>query len=148
MAMVLLTLLAACSAPPPNHALRRPSPSVPQSAEQTAAIALVNAFRADHGVGPLHAAAELDVKAQAQARRMAKAQRLFHSVSLTSGVSPGWETIGENIAFAGDLVTAQHWLEQSPPHRANMLDPGFDQVGTGVVVADGRLYLVQDFVGR
>jgi uncharacterized protein YkwD len=148
LALVLLPLVAACSAPPPNHALRRPSPQLAVSAEQSAAVVLVNAFRAEHGAQALHETGELDVKAQAQAQRMADAQRLFHSTSLPAGVSPGWESIGENIALAGDLGTAQQWLEQSPPHRANLLDRGFDQVGTGVAFSDGTLYLVQDFVGR
>jgi len=36
----------------------------------------------------------------------------------------------------------------SAPHRANLLDPGFDAVGIGVVEMGGILYVVEDFSHR
>jgi uncharacterized protein YkwD len=145
---VLLLLVSAC-AMPPNHGLKGlvPPPLV-QSRAQVAAVSLVNGLRAAHGVGPLAPVAELNVKAQAQAQRMAAGNHLFHSIDLTAGISLGWRMIGENVALAGDLRTAEAWLERSAPHRANLLKAQYSQIGTGVVVLNGNLYLVQDFVGR
>src|SRR6266542_1237644 len=96
LAVVAVVVLAACSVPTP----RRLSFTAPiESKAQTAALALVNQFRASHGVGPLVVVGELDAKAQAQAQRMADASELFHSIDLAEGVSGGWRSIGENIAF-------------------------------------------------
>jgi hypothetical protein len=37
---------------------------------------------------------------------------------------------------------------RSSTHRANILDPGFDQVGIGAVLSDGVLWVTQDFRRR
>jgi hypothetical protein len=34
---------------------------------------------------------------------------------------------------------------QSPPHRANLLNPSYNVIGLGVMRSGGRLYIVQDF---
>jgi uncharacterized protein YkwD len=145
LAMVAVLVLAACAVPTP----RRLSFTAPiLSRAQLAGLVLVNEFRASYGVGPLVPVGELDVKAQTQAQRMADAGQLFHSIDLAAGVSDGWRSIGENIAFAPDISTAEKWLEQSPPHRANLLNPTFSQVGLGIVVRGSVVYVVQDFVAR
>jgi uncharacterized protein YkwD len=110
--------------------------------------ARVNQFRSAHGVHPLPRALELDLKAQVQAQRMANAGTIFHSVSLTSGVSPGWQLIGENVAVAGSIAQAEAALEASPPHRENLLDPYFTQMGIGAVQVGNRVFVVQEFVQR
>jgi uncharacterized protein YkwD/uncharacterized membrane protein required for colicin V production len=53
---------------------------------------------------------------------------------------------GENLAYAPDVEIAHHGLMNSPPHRANILDPSFHQVGIGVVSAGfrGEMF-TQDF---
>ena len=62
---------------------------------------------------------------------MANAGTIFHSPSLVSGVSPGWQLIGENVAMAGSIAQAQAALEASPPHRENLLNPNFTEMGIG-----------------
>jgi hypothetical protein len=54
----------------------------------------------------------------------------------------------ENVALAGDLLRAHLWLMNSPPHRANLLDPDRTHVGLGVEEsADGlAVFVVEDFV--
>ena len=91
---------------------------------------------------------ELNNKAQAQADRMANRGRIYHSTNLAAGVSPGWQLIGENVAVAGSIEQAQSALEASPGHLANMLNGGFTEVGIGVTNSNGRVYVVQVFVGR
>jgi hypothetical protein len=52
---------------------------------------------------------------------------------------------GENIAFDFDAGQAHQHLMQSPPHRANLLNPAYNVVGLSVVRSGDRLYIVQDF---
>jgi uncharacterized protein YkwD len=118
------------------------------SAERNQAAQLLNQYRGANGRAGLTRAGELDVKAQNQAQAMANAGRIYHSPNLAGGVSPGWRLIGENVAVAPSVASAQRALEGSAPHRENMLNPRFNQLGIGVVVQGGRAYLVQVFVQR
>jgi uncharacterized protein YkwD len=110
--------------------------------------ALVNQLRASNGLRALPRSYELDLKAQTQAQAMANAGTIFHSSSLVSGVSPGWELIGENVAMAGSIAQAEAALEASPPHRENLLNPYFTEMGIGAVQAGNRVFVAQVFVQR
>jgi uncharacterized protein YkwD len=50
--------------------------------------------------------------------------------------------------MAGTLEDAQRALERSSPHLRNMLNRSFNEIGVGVTVRNGRVYVVQVFVGR
>jgi uncharacterized protein YkwD len=117
-------------------------------AAEDADYAMVNTLRANSGLAQLGRSAELNGKARAQADRMASRGRIYHSSNLAAGVSPGWRLIGENVAVAGSIEEAQQALEQSPGHLANMVNPEFTEMGVGVTVSRGRVYVVQVFVGR
>ena len=109
----------------------------------------LNATRAAHGLRPLVVSGELENAAVAHSRDLIQAgvfqhdspdgtsfvQRLKHFYS-PSGYS-SW-TAGENILYNTadiDAETAiQAWLD-SPPHRENMLDPDWREVGIGSVHA-------------
>ena len=116
--------------------------------QQEEAADLANVYRGMYGLPGLHRSIELDTKAQAQAERMSQAGDIFHSASLASGVSPGWLLIGENVGMASTTSEVQHAFEQSPAHRANLLNPAYVEMGVGVVEAPGRVYVVQVFVQR
>jgi uncharacterized protein YkwD len=109
--------------------------------------AMVNGVRARSGLAPLARSAELDIKAAAHAAAMASSGTLYHS-NLSAGVRPGWTALGENVAYASSVESAQQNLEASPPHLANMLNPAFNQVGVGVRTVNGTTYVVQVFAGR
>lgn len=111
-------------------------------------VALVNELRAGVGVGALTRSGELDAKAQKQADRMANRGSIYHSKSLSSGVSSGWTTIGENVAVAGSIDAAQDALEASSGHYDNMVNPAFTEIGVGISLKNGSVYVVQVFVGR
>ena len=53
-----------------------------------------------------------------------------------AGIS--FEVVGENLALAPTLSIAHTGLMNSPGHRANILDPLFNQIGIGVV--DNGIY--------
>jgi uncharacterized protein YkwD len=109
---------------------------------------LVNQYRVANGIPPLPRSYELDLKAQAQAQRMADANTIFHSANLVAGVSPGWQLIGENVAMAGSVRQAQAALEASAPHRENLLNWAYSEMGIGAVQKGNRVYIAQVFVQR
>jgi hypothetical protein len=51
----------------------------------------------------------------------------------------------ENIAMGGNLADIHLHLMQSPPHRANILNPQFDSVGVGIVHNGDLIYVTEDF---
>lgn len=116
--------------------------------EETSNLTDLNEVRASAGLSELVQVADLNIKAEAQAERMANRGTIFHSQNLAAGVGAGWSTIGENVALAGSVSEAQIALEASPSHYANMTNPAYNQVGLGVVSRNGIVYVVQVFVGR
>lgn len=54
--------------------------------------------------------------------------------------------IGENLAYAPTLTDAHQGLMNSPGHRANILSPGFNQIGIGVASSSVYgLMIAQEF---
>jgi uncharacterized protein YkwD len=54
----------------------------------------------------------------------------------------------ENVVYDLTVEGAHDNFMGSAPHRANLLDPGFDAIGIGVVETGGLLYIVEDFSHR
>ncbi len=148
----MLGLLLALSAAVASTASA--SDATPASTERLQALdnqilARLNAKRAAHGLRPLVVSGQLETAAVAHSRDLLQAgvfqhdspdgtsfvQRLKRFYS-PSGYS-SW-TAGENILYnTGDIdadTAIQAWLD-SPPHRQNMLDPGWREVGIGSVHA-------------
>jgi uncharacterized protein YkwD len=114
-------------------------------------VALTNARRKAHGVGPLTAAACPHRFAAPWARHLARTHQLVHHLPL----SPLFKcltrphTAGENIAVgfetARSLVRA--WMSDKG-HRDNLLNPAFRRIAVaGARWGHGPTYAVQDFVG-
>jgi uncharacterized protein YkwD len=133
------TVATACETTPP--------PAQPIGPAMTA-FNLLNQFRARSGLPKLSYVPELGAKAQAQAQRMANERKISHSANLAAGVPAGWRRVGENVAMSGSIQTAQTALENSPEHRANMLNRAYNQVGVAVVNANGAFWVVQELVQR
>jgi uncharacterized protein YkwD len=119
-------------------------------AVQARAIAcLVNWARAQDRRSRLVPRSALQIAAALKGERVAACRQFSHTpcgTAVTSAVQASgyrYATFGENL-YAGtwgnvsarDVVLA--WLE-SPPHRANLLDPRFHDLGAAAVRADGLL---------
>ena len=105
----------------------------------------VNSARSSAGLGAYSYAGDLAAAARGQAERMAASGELYHNPNLGSEVG-GWSRIGENVAFAGDWRGAHQVLMNSPDHRAQILDPGYTQMGVGTAEGkDGTLWVAQVF---
>lgn len=116
------------------------------SPEETSHAIAVNAFRQAHGVPTLNWDETAYAKARAWSQRMADERRISHS-RLSDGAPAGWRILGENVAVNSSLEGAMRALENSPSHRANMLDRRFTRGAVGVVFAHGAYWVTQEFVG-
>ena len=146
---LLLTSLAA-----------RPSPAAAEPAPLPAQLwAGVNRLRAEAGLAPLAETATLDAVAADRCADMVTRQYFSHTTpdgldvfALLAERGIGFQTAGENLAWNtyGEDQAAAVALDgflNSPPHRANLLDPAFSQLGVGVVRDGGKLYFTLVFAG-
>lgn len=118
---------------------------------QNAALRMVNAFRADNGVGPLRIDERLMQVASTQSDAMADQDRLGHSVagSLASRVrSSGlkYSAIAENVGAGQDSFSGamERWM-QSPAHRQNLLRSNLTSIGFAGSHAGGKIYWTEVF---
>lgn len=101
--------------------------------------------RSSQGLAALTSAADLQAVARQHAQRMAARGEPYHNPALTSEVG-GWELVGENVGFGPNADLVHDAFMASAPHRANILDARFTQVGVGAVRdATGRLWVVEVF---
>jgi uncharacterized protein YkwD len=92
-------------------------------------------YRTDRDLAALDQTSALQTEAKAWARRMADAGTLRHSPGALDG---DWSEI---VGTAPDWRTVMAAWDESPPHRAVLVDPGLSRVGVGVARdADGRLW--------
>jgi hypothetical protein len=107
-------------------------------------VSLTNSARAAHGVHSLATASDLTSVAQRQAQRMADKGELFHNPNLTSEVH-NWQKVGENVGYGPDAQAIHNAFMNSPDHRANILDRAYTQLGIGVVVKNGVVWVSEVF---
>jgi uncharacterized protein YkwD len=104
----------------------------------------LNHARTSRGIPALHVSASLVRVARAQAARMASRDLLYHNPNLTTDVKH-WRYVGENVGYGPAAKTVHHAFMHSPPHRANILDRDYTQVGIGSVTKNGRVWVAQVF---
>lgn len=126
---------------------------------ESSLLSVMNQVRAAHGLRPLRADARLEVAARGHSRKMLRTGIFFHGAfsARIRRVGVRAPRVGENLAWsAGALGPAQSivqaWLA-SPPHRANLLHPGYRIVGVGALRGcfsghRGTLMVTTDFAGR
>ena len=135
------------STPPPSTSV-----DVSASANAYAIVRAMNAVRAAYGVRPLRPGRALMRAARAHSTDMARRGYFDHGdfVRRLRRFGVRLPYVGENLAYgsggmgAGDVV--KMWIA-SPPHRQNLLDPGFQRVGVGMAVGS-RMLITADFGGR
>ena len=122
-----------------------------------------NTARAANGVAGLNLNGQLDAAAQACADDMAARDYWSHN---TPEGSPPWiwvtnqgysyQKLGQNLAtgFSDEQNTVDGWMN-SPPHRENLLDPAFKDVGFGfannpnyTAAGGGPMTIVVAFYGQ
>jgi len=117
--------------------------------DRAAVIDRINASRSENGLATLRENLTLDLKADAWAGRLRDECRIFHS-NLADGAPQEWRKLGENVGRGGSNDQIHTAYLNSPGHRANILDPSFNQVGAGAVWGDCNgartLFTVQVFM--
>lgn len=115
------------------------SPSTDREAEF---LQLLNDERRAHGQPGLMVMPELVAGARGQTAAMSAADELFHNPSLGSVLADGWEKLGENVGVGYDVEGLHQAFMNSPGHRANVLDDGYEYVGIGVTLEDdGKIWV-------
>lgn len=143
-----------------RRALPRPAttpvaaPTVPRSsisptqAYQDRVLVATNLERSRAGLAPLRLSSCADGFADRWAGALRAAGALSHQTMSPILSTCAARAVGENVAFGNvspeGLVAL--WMA-SPPHRANILTPTFNQLGVGATSdAQGRWYGVQVFL--
>jgi hypothetical protein len=121
------------------------------AADQTLLNA-ANRERAAAGLHPLQWDPALAAAAHQHALRMAQMNQLSHQFpgeppmqDRARHAGARFSTIAENVA-QGPTASGIHtqWMN-SPPHRANILDPDLNAIGISVVQSGNMLFAVEDF---
>ena len=133
------------------------SPDIPfaefDPAAEQVLLDLANQARKQIGLSQLTLDASLSQAARKHARAMVQARQLSHQLedepSLPQRLAAATATLldqeGENVAFDFDAQNGHEHLMQSPPHRANLLNPNYNVIGLAVAHAADGIYIVQDF---
>jgi uncharacterized protein YkwD len=145
-------LLRAAEQPASATADSQPSPYYDAEAERWL-FDMANRERAKAGLPPLQVDDGLARAAREHGAAMAAQRKLSHQLSgepnlshrLAANTKTHLDQAGENVAFAGSVDQAQESLMHSPPHRANLLNAGYNVAGFSVVRSGSLLYVTQDF---
>lgn len=111
--------------------------------------ALINSERAAAGVPALQWRDDVAGMAVAQSAAMAAAGSIWHGPFVSQGNLKALNAslLAENVGMGGDVASIHAAFMNSEHHRENILDPGLNQVGTGVVISgDGTVYITEDFL--
>ena len=104
-------------------------------------LALMNAYRAEEGLAPLHIHAGLAGAADDRMHHME--EQAYWDHTSPDGTSPfvwlrsreyEFQAAGENLAkgFETARVLVESWME-SPGHRANIMSPAFEECGIAII---------------
>jgi len=134
----------------PTIASARPANATRQRALQSQFVREINSIRRAHGLRPLTVSAGLSGAAAAHTREMGAdgyfAHTSYDSTPFWQRIakwypSRGWRSwsVGENLLYEAPDVTAQEgvrlWMN-SPPHRENLLNPNWRQLGIAAIHYD------------
>ena len=109
-------------------------------------VSLINNLRASVGVPALAAVGELRSYARTWSQHMSESGIFEHS-NLYDIPGP-WQSVAENIAASPSVQNAFNGLVSSSGHYANMVNPDFTEIGSGVWAdTDGKLWVTHVFRG-
>jgi uncharacterized protein YkwD len=142
----LISTLVVLAAPAAGSADRRRAVS-PAAQLQTALVGQLNVLRASHGLSRLRVSPALTTAATVHSTSMAKKGYFSHNSANGASFSQriayfypargyrSW-SVGENLLWGSPDVGAVRalklWLA-SPPHRANLLNPRWREVGLAAI---------------
>ena len=126
-----------------------PAHAVSSGTYESDVVEYANAERTKRHLAKVSASSCVNRYAEAQARRMARAKRIYHQDMMTILRACKLRMVGENVAAgftSGKAVTAG-WMG-SPGHRANLLTRDYRLIGVGAVKASNGRWYVSEVFGR
>lgn len=116
-------------------------------AQESCFVSKINAARGSRG--SLAVNSDLVAIARRHSAKMAASGTIYHNGSLSSQAPDGWQSLGENVGMGPSCDVIHDAFMNSSSHRANILDPDFNFVGVGVVIAgDGTMYVTEVFMQK
>ncbi|MHB8513267.1 MAG: CAP domain-containing protein [Actinomycetota bacterium] len=117
---------------------------VAASSDENDFYSKINYERSSRGVPTLSWSDSLAQIARQHSQEMANNDSLYHNDNLGNEVQ-GWQVVGENVG-EGDSVDDLHQaFMNSAPHRSNILDTDYTEVGVGTAWKNGTLWVTEDF---
>lgn len=123
------------------------TPASALSSQESQFTSLINKERSSRSIRTLTVYSDLVAVARRHSARMAEKGTIWHNPNLGTEVS-GWTVVGENVGMGGTVSDLHQAFMNSPGHRANILDREYNQIGVGVVVKDGTIYVTEVFAQR
>ena len=138
--------------------LAGPAQATDAAAVERALLDEVNRVRSAHGLPALRLDATLQRAARSHSDDMLRRGYFGHGsfAERLARFGARGPRLGENLAWgAGTAAAARHMVQRwlaSPPHRANLLRPGFQRIGVGASVGSFSGYesvrlVTADFAG-
>lgn len=106
----------------------------------------INETRLSVGLEALPVSQSLVGSSRRWAESMRAAEGISHDANLKFAYSGAWVRLGENVGTGPDVESIAAAFVASPSHYANLIRPGWDAAGVGVVITGNRIYVVQRFL--
>lgn len=72
---------------------------------------------------------------------------ISHNPNLRNAVNAQWRKLGENVGCGDtDVDTLHEAFMNSPKHKENIMDPTFDSIGIGIVMAGDTMFVTEQFM--
>ena len=107
-------------------------------------VRLVNQERVSRGLPSLRVASDLVRVSRNHSQVMANASDLHHNPNLGSDVT-NWRRLTENVGVGSSVSRLHSAFMASSGHRANILDSKVTEIGVGVEVRNGRIWVTKVF---
>lgn len=120
-------------------------PLAQQASATSSLVGMVNSARASAGLHSYSVNSQLTAIAQTHAEAMAAKESLYHNPSLSSDVT-NWKWVGENVGYASSVAAVENAFMHSAPHRSNILDTDYTEIGVGIATdKNGTVWVTEDF---
>ncbi len=107
-------------------------------------VALVNVERAKQSLGALQVKGDIVTVARRHSAKMASDNRLHHNPNFSKEIT-GWQRVAENVGVGPSVDALHRALMASEGHRRNIMDSTVTEIGVGVVISGGRVWVTQNF---
>jgi len=118
------------------------------TSSERAMASYINAARTNHSRAALRFSDGLSSLARRHSQTMASQDRLYHNPYLAQWMANwSWRILGENVGVGPTVYGLHVAFMNSPPHKANIMDRRFRNVGVGIVSSNGRIWVTVIFRG-